>query len=170
MYDLHDIGVEGDIWHLLQNLYTDFTSAIKWHGKLSNWLHEQQGLHQGAETSSGAFTTRENHLLSTLDQSFLGTSIGTISVSAPACADGIALLSESPIDLQSIINLAEADAYQKRYKYNPTKSTTMIMGPKDNPEAWNTSEGTWTLSNKILTTGKQESHLGLPETHSRKQH
>ena len=159
--DSHNLGVEVDIWHLLQSLYTNVTSAVKWHDKLSNWLHEQQGLHQGVETSIGAFIARENHIFSTLDQSFLGTRIGTISVSVPACADDIALLSESPIDLQSMIRLAEADAYQKRYTYNPTKSTTMIMGPQANPEAWNTSKGMCTLGERILTTGKQESHLGL---------
>ena len=118
MYDLDDLGVEGDIWHILQNLYTDVTSAVKWNGKLSNWLHEQQGLRQGAETSSGAFTARENHLLSTLEQSFLGMSFGTISVSAPACADDIALLSESPINLQSMINLVQVLQIQSNQKHH----------------------------------------------------
>jgi hypothetical protein len=51
----------------------------------------------------------------------LGTSIGNITVSAPACADGIALLGESK-DMQAMLNLLEYNTKRDLVKLNPEKT------------------------------------------------
>jgi hypothetical protein len=54
-------------------------------------------------------------------KSTLGATIGNITVSAPACADDIALLGESK-DIQAMLNLLEYNTKRDLVKLNPEKT------------------------------------------------
>jgi hypothetical protein len=52
-------------------------------------------LRQGAKLSTLLYKRYNNTILDSITESTLGATIGNITVSAPACADDIALLGES---------------------------------------------------------------------------
>jgi hypothetical protein len=56
--------------------------------------------------ASTARSSKYNTILDSIAKSTLGATIGNITVSAPACADDIALLGESK-DIQAMLNLLE---------------------------------------------------------------
>ena len=42
-------GIKGDDWILLNNMYTDLTSRVKWEATLSNPINIRQGVRQGLD-------------------------------------------------------------------------------------------------------------------------
>ena len=74
-----------------------------------------------------------NPLLDRLEASGLGLKIGNISVSNTACADDIALIiSEIPVEAQTLVNMATDFAFMEGYQLQPTKSVVINVSSKKN--------------------------------------
>ena len=116
-----ELGIEGNLWLLYQDLYNDMTSMVKWQGAFSEEFTEQQGVRQGGIPSTELFKSRGDRLLNRLEESQLGFSVGTIDIGVPTCADDMTLLSSSAINLQSMIDIAAMDASLERYQFSKKK-------------------------------------------------
>ena len=157
---LHAMGIPGDLWMLLNDSYAGMTSALKWDGQLSRKFQEGQGLRQGGLPSTENFKARTDPLLWKLERSGLGAHIGSTYVGAPTCADDIALLSSTHLELQAMAHTAADEASIQRYQYSSSKSKVMLTGKADpKPIEMNTR----TVEYSIL-----ESHLGIKRTNDTK--
>ena len=48
----------------------------------------------------------------------LGFAIGYIDVSAPTCADDVALVAQNPVAFQALINITVHDAHKEWYEFS----------------------------------------------------
>ena len=76
-------------------------------------------------SSAPVYKSYTNHLLNNLQKHHLGHRIGTVNVSAPTCADDIAILSNSHHDSQAAINIVEDYAASHRYTINASKNAAV---------------------------------------------
>ena len=67
-----------------------------------------------------------------LETSGLGLKIGNISVSNTACADDISLISETPDEAQTLVNMATDFAFMEGYQLQPTKCVVINVSSKKN--------------------------------------
>jgi hypothetical protein len=70
--------------------------------------------------------------LDRLETSGLGLKIGNISVSNTACADDIAMISETPNEAQRLVNMVTDFAFMEGYQLQPTKSVVINVSSKKN--------------------------------------
>ena len=118
---LHKLYITGDLLVLLNDTYDGMTSAIKWKGQMSSTFYEKQGIHQGGVNSTEMFKGRGNPFLITVQEAGIGKSIGSIFVEAPTCADDVALVADSILDLQTLAELVWAESAHERFKYSDSK-------------------------------------------------
>ena len=98
---LYQQGVNGDLWHLYNNLYQDIKSVVLWKGHQSTSFHENQGIRQGGTTSADLYKAGKNDLLTTLSNK-TSCHIGYINVGAIMVADDLAIAANSESDLQHV--------------------------------------------------------------------
>jgi hypothetical protein len=116
----HD-GITGDMWLLLRNIYDGLILKVKWGDQTTESIDIKQGIRQGEKLSPLLYKRYNNTILDSITKSTLGATIGNITVSAPACADDIALLGESK-DIQTMVNLLEYNTKRDLVKLNPEKT------------------------------------------------
>ena len=120
---LFQIGISKQSILLLQNLYQNAKSYIKWNGQISEeFFIIEQGVRQGGALSADLHKVYINPLLDILSNSGLGGKIGNINCCAPTCADDVALISNNPLELQTMIDIVVD--FSKREGY---PETTMSM-------------------------------------------
>jgi hypothetical protein len=158
---LHHLGITGDLWQLYCSLYNGMTSQVKWSNQLSPIIVELQGVRQGGVPSTELFKARGDEVLHLLSGSELGYAIGSIDVSAPTCADDITILSESPIHLQSMIDLAFYDSCRERYTFSAEKTKAMVMN--NAKRDWSDTP-MWKIGERNIDVSTSEVHLGLVRT------
>ena len=67
---------DGSDWLLLKDLYSDYSSRIKWAGEFSGPINIRQGVRQGGELSTGHYKRYDNPLLLQLEGRYPGVKIG----------------------------------------------------------------------------------------------
>ena len=86
-------GVNLHIWNVIDNLYSSLTSKVFWNGSISLEFPVLQGVPQGGILSTGLYKMYINDLLLLLEDSKIGTSIGTVYTRYPIVADDLTLSS-----------------------------------------------------------------------------
>ena len=95
--------VSGADWLLLQNMYSDLTSVVKWEGTLSCPFVIRQGVCQGGVLSTAHYKRYNNPLLIQLENKFTGAKIGHIRIPHVTVADDLTLMSHSQTEMQSMV-------------------------------------------------------------------
>ncbi len=95
---------------------------VKWRGHVSEPIHIQQGVRQGAVQSPSLHKQFIDPLLSHLESSRAGLTMGEIYLGTPTVADDMLLLSNSSIELQQMLDIASEYSSIHRYNIHPTKS------------------------------------------------
>jgi hypothetical protein len=93
--------------------------------------------------------------LDSITKSTLGATIGNITVSAPACADDIALLGESK-DIQAMLNLLEYNTKRDLVKLNPEKTEVINVS-----KALQTHPKKYILGDQKINRVQSIKHLGI---------
>ena len=128
---LWDLNISGNTWQIINTSYTCPQEVVRWQGKDSRSYTVTQGVKQGGILSPSLYKIYIHDLLQTLQKTNMGTSTGIIYTGSPTCADDILLLSNTPAQLQGMLDIAYS--YSKRHKYeiHPTKSVvTTLVYPK----------------------------------------
>ena len=97
MDEIHRMGIQGDLWLILKQLYNRPTTSLKWKSTISEPFTIQQGVRQGGASSAPVYKCYTNSLLDQL-QDHHTHRIGSVDVSAPTCADDMAVLANHPED------------------------------------------------------------------------
>ena len=99
----------------MDQLYTDMTSKIKWHGDLSDGFWNEQGVRKGGTLSTHFYKLCIDPLHHDLKEKALDSFIGITYVGALVVADDFLLMSNSAGELQVIMNLKYAYSRERRY-------------------------------------------------------
>ena len=150
---MHIQGVQGAAWRLLENMYSDVISCVKWNGGVSMPIKELQGIRQGGDSSADCYKAGKNKLLHHLDSN-PSAKIGSINAGSVMVADDLALVSSSAHLMQINLNAAQTDAARERYKFNVTKTKTVTVNCKIAP----------LLLLNPLGSSPSETHIGITRT------
>jgi hypothetical protein len=143
---------------MIDNLYRNATTKIKWKGEFSEGFTIEQGVRQGGTLSADLYKIYVNHLLDILDCAGVGAKIGSIKCSAPTCADDIALTGSNPQDIQTMINIAYDFSQREGYSLQPTKS---VILPVKTTNKISHEDETWTMNNNAMPIVDQTAHIGI---------
>ena len=116
---LYHYGISKQCILMIDSLYRNATTKIKWKGEFSEGFKFEQGVRQGGTLSADLCKIYVNHLLDILNCAGVGANIGSIKCCAPTCADDIVLTGSNPQDIQAMINIAynnEKDIHYNRPK------------------------------------------------------
>ena len=144
MRKLYNSGVTGHEWLVIDSLYRDSLTSVRWQGQISPTFVNQQGVRQGGVLGADLFKIYNNGTLCRIDDSGKGATIVQIGLPAPMCADDMAMLSNTSCGLQSLIHMEWMVTSIKRLKVLLWK--------------W-----TWRLSGKWVVTVRLERYAGSHE-------
>ena len=99
-----------EIWKVIQDLYSDMSSQVKWNGHTSKHCNIKQGVRQGGVLSTHLYKLYINDLPPELEKRGLGLTIGLEYCGIPLCADDIVLMSTDVEEIQTMLDMA--------YKYS----------------------------------------------------
>ena len=153
--EMNKFGLHNNNWLFFHNWYENVTSKIKWHGEISRSIDEKQGVRQGGIWSPTAYKIFVDSLLKSFEQNQLGACIGTVFCGIPTVADDVTLITTSPYELQSMLDVQADYANKQRYLLSEQKSSILVFN--DKPE----SSNVWTINDKPVTVSKSATHLGI---------
>ena len=155
---LYNQGIHGRLWDCYDSLYTNITSIIKWQGSLSSPIREEQGIRQGAHSSTGIYKGKANPFLHKVSNHPCSLHIGYIRLGALQVADDLTLSSHTNDGTQELVKEAELDAAKERFTFSKTKTRVVTICPKSKQH---TSDPCIKLNNTIIQTSTKETHLGI---------
>ncbi|CAG2212927.1 unnamed protein product [Mytilus edulis] len=156
LYKLHKYGVTGDLWLLIDEIYSDMRSSVLFNGRLSRWFELKRGVCQGGVLSVLLYLVYINDLLCDIEDSKLGCVLLDISVSSSVQADDIALLSTTEKGMQHLINICQTYSEKWAFKFSPTKSNVLRYSKKNKNVSSNL-----TLYDDIIPLVTSAKHVGI---------
>ena len=158
---LHNKGLPMRIWHLLYTWYKNSSCSVAWNNATSASFPIHQGVRQGAILSPLLYSIFVDELLDLLSISGLGVRANSIYIGAPMYADDLALIAESPQELQAMLNIVHSYAGKWRYNLNACKSFIMVFGesPRSRTQARSLRE--WHLGSEKVQEVDEVHHLGI---------
>ena len=157
---IFNTGLAGSLWCLKQDSYKGLQSSVRWNSITSDPLEIQQGVKQGGIPSTTDYKTYIDSLLQQLAKSGIGLVMSGVYCGAPTVADDVLLLSESALDLQTMLTIANQYAQTHKYKIHPIKSNIAVIGPKSYRQFWK-DVSPWTIGDKKLPVVDCTTHLGI---------
>jgi len=155
-YKLKKDGMDKKVWRILKHVYDEFQCAVNIGGRLSNWFHPQQGVHQGDVFSMKFYGTYNNGLITELAQSGHGAKIGTILCGVPTFADDVAIAALSKIALNAQLNIAYKYGCKWRFQYGVDKTQGLAFGDDLRPDL------PIKIGHEVVRLSEQGNHLGTP--------
>ena len=123
--NMYVTGISNDLWSLLNQLYSDVTTKVKFDNIASDSFQMLQGIRQGCILSVPLYKQFNNKVLDTIEEQSIGAYIGPINIPAPTSADDIYCITNSPIDLQECLYIVENFINTERAKINNSKSNIL---------------------------------------------
>ncbi len=124
-YKLTEYGIDGRMYQTLKKMYSNTMSCVNVNESLSDWFYTVNGCRQGDVTSPTAFSIVINDLIKELKYTGIGIPVDTLTVCVLAYADDIALIADSPENLQKLLNVMNSWCKKWRFIINPTKSNVV---------------------------------------------
>ena len=149
--------VPADVWKVVQDLYTNMSTQVKWNGHTSKKFRMQQGVRQGGILSTHLYKLYINDLPTELEKRALGLSIGLEYCGSPLCADDIVLMSTDETEIQAMLDIAYKFSCQHRYNIHPQKSNIVKLDRSNKGNV----EQMINLGNEPLQKSLQTTHLGI---------
>ena len=162
LHKLRNSEADQDIQRIIRNLYNGMESQVLWDGRVTRTIQIQQGVRQGGVLSPTLYTLFVDGLIKKLRDSQLGCIINGRYSGVIVLADDVALISNTPSQLQEMITATQAYTREWRYKINPAKSAVVVMNARklDNQQEWTMGD---------LTISRKDSHVHLGITKSSSQ-
>ena len=156
-------GITGPDKHLLESMYSEMSSCVKWKGLHSRVFNLQQGVRQGGILSTGHYKRYNNPLLLQLEDQHTGVQIGNINIPHTTCAHDVALLSHLRKEMSSILKTVED--YSNKYRYTKGYIWTTYVIPRLLLWPWNihTNE-IWCLTVRVLPI---KGHISNRDIHNK---
>nr|XP_054769248.1 uncharacterized protein LOC129276875 [Lytechinus pictus] len=156
---LQSIGISISLVRLIQNLHSRMESHVLWDGDVSDPIPITQGVRQGGILSPTLYTVFVDGLIKHLKSLGLGTFIRSEYAGVIALADDITLLSNSPSELQQMLEVTFQYASCWHYRINPSKSAIVVTNPRKA-----SNQDSWTVGNDAILRTDSHTHLGILKT------
>ena len=153
------LGIDLSTWLIIDELHRNTRSVVKSNNQISQEFYSSQGVKQGALLSADLYKLYLEDMLNTLSLYKIGCTIGSINVNAVACADDVALISDTPYDLQILLNTAVLYSQKHHYTFQPQKSVIIPVSeklPKSNKPTL-----TFRINGEEMPNVDKSSHLGI---------
>ena len=161
---LHQRGISGQIWHLINHWYSSSFTSVLWEGNCSPYVPILQGVRQGAILSPLLYSIFVDELLDVLLEMNIGAHINEVFIGSPMYADDLALIAGSPESLQVMLNTVFSYSCKWRYKINPHKSAILVFGESTQSRQRNRQVRHWSLGNTSISERDEINHLGILRT------
>ena len=124
-FKLLSLGINGKIIHAIQSLYRSVECCVKLNDCFTDWFPVQNGVKQGSVLSPTQFSIYVNDLANEINNMHCGVDIDGLNVSIMLYADDIVLLSDSEINLQSMLD--KLNHWCKKWRLTVNESKTKIL-------------------------------------------
>ena len=114
--------------------------------------------------STDLYKVYGNGLLDRLVASLLGTWIGDICCVAPACADDLALSSDSPSTIQRLVNIGVDFSIMEKFLLRPNKSVVLSHLCATDSKLGMTNDE-WTIYDEPMSVVKEAMQMGILRSH-----
>ena len=158
MRRLYQIGMSDQSIIILDQLYENATSCVKWNGSISQEFNIEQGVRQGGAFSADLYKIYINPLLDFLASTGLGGHIGNINCCDPTCADDLAIVSNCPLELKMLIDITNEFSKMEAYTLQPTKS---VILPVKTSKLVEIDETFWTINDNPMPIVTHSTHIGV---------
>ena len=155
---LHNLGVKGPLWSLINDSHTDTSSSVVVNYKQSRWFPVLQGVRQGGVTSTLLYLVFINDLVNELENTNLGFGVLDVTSNCPTLADDVMCIALAPRNLQSMLNVAYRYSKRWRFDFNADKSCILCFRARGNrlPQ-----QLTWSLGETTVPCKESYNHLGI---------
>ena len=99
IYALKNVGVDGPILKVIQEMYRNTLCAVKVNNKVTDWFSTYAGLRQGQNDSPTAFAAFVNSFAVKIKSLNVGISVDKVKMSTLLFADDIVLIGETEQEL-----------------------------------------------------------------------
>ena len=148
-----ELGFPEHIVALLQSLYIDQTAVIRWNGSTTETFPIGKGVRQGCMLSPHLLSIYTEHDMREAEIQDLGYTIGGRDISNARYADDTALIAQSPMEMQQLLDKVNAAGAQRLLKLNVKKTKRMTIG--DMPD-----DITIRVNNDTVDKVKQFKYIG----------
>jgi hypothetical protein len=154
---LWDEGIRGKMWRVVRGMYTTVESAVLVGEEKTEWFELHTGVRQGCVMSPVLFSLFINGLAREVKEKGMGVKMGERRVTLLLYADDIVLLSETPADLQRMMDVVSEYSRKWRFSINPKKgkSEVLIFGRKSRHQR------KWMLAGKEVGETTTYKYLGV---------
>lgn len=140
------------ITRTLIQYYSQSQSIVECAGKYSNMFRTRLGVKQGGPLSPRLFTIYLEDLISLIEKTKHGISIGKLKIDILLYADDILLCSTTRCGLQKLIKIVEEYGQSLEIKFNPSKTQMIIFN--DNVKLNKTNRVTDAWQQKVKMYGE----------------
>ena len=160
-FQLHKMGIKGNLWRLLYRSYEDFQCCVRIGGKDSSYYTMGCGIHQGGYLSLVKYTAYIDSLITTLEQSNLCCDIYRIKSSPVGYADDMAACTTSKRKMDLVMDRVHQHGCDWRYSFNAGKSAVLIFGESLKDRKYGSENRMFTLGGKRVKERLYYDHVGV---------
>lgn len=154
LYKLSELGVSTRFLRVIRNMYTDTKSTV-WDGEMfSQWFNTDTGVKQGCPLSALLFSLFINDIVKHLPG---GIRIANTIINVLLYADDLVVLSESPENLQLMINRLAAYCEKWGLTINTEKSKVMVFSRTNQRDV----NHRWFFRDSCLDVANEHKYLGV---------
>lgn len=162
LYKLLLNNIDGKLYKSVKNIYQSSESCVRINGKLTNWFDCKTGVKQGDNLSPTLFSIFINDLIQEINNMNLGIELGNRKLSILLYADDIALVANSPEDLQTMLNKLHEWCKRWRVLINTNKSKCLHFRKNRTKE----TSFNFTIGSNKLEKVDNYKYLGVKLTHT----
>ncbi len=157
-YKLYEIGVNGRLWCVIDQMYSGLTSFVQIGSSKSRPFAMRQGVRQGGILSAKLYLLYVNGLLDKLSNTKKGCMVLDLNACSPTQADDVAILSSSTQGLKCMLDMCEQYSSDWRFTLSAQKSEVMTFPYRTKPS---TQLGQLTLYRDIIPHMEVVKHVGI---------
>ena len=154
-YMLWKKGIQGKVWRLLHKLYDSVENKVLFGNFESDWFDQDNGVKQGCVLSPTLFSILMKDLSDMLCESNVGITFASQVINSLLYADDVALLADSPENLQKMLDIAHKFACKWNLKFNSNKSSVLVIGQRVDKNKL------WRLGNSLIEEKEEYKYLGI---------
>ena len=120
---LLDIGVNGNMWRVIRNMYEVVESTVIVGEELTDWFSVQLGVKQGWTLSPLLFLIFVEGLSQKLRKCSVGLKAGYVYINHLLFADDLALCAGSQQEMQQLLDIVYDHSWKWRFRFNISRVT-----------------------------------------------
>ena len=124
---LKKAGITGKMLRVIQNLYTSNRASVRIDNYESEIFSINSGVMHGSKLGPILFNVFINDLLEELHNSKLGAKMGQLIISALGFADDVALIADTPENLQKLIDICSKWSSDNGMSFNIAKCKILVL-------------------------------------------